>query len=237
MTSVMPLRLGTAFINGYTLTEASVTATVTPLPVHGPRPDPGWQVIDGSGHFHAFDADGKLPTLERRTAPEHSDDDDCSCEYDYCPTRSWYACQICGDEVKPRTLPDSEFLRPTLPGAVVYTVNAVGPAKLYDFVGQRVSFCCPDRFGVGRMDLPVSMEISSERPVAVVRVELSWFHTTASAAGRASKLAEPKPNDLARAIAAAASALHPAEFAHLAADRAVRAALAHLGLDENGQPK
>jgi hypothetical protein len=219
-----------AWINGIELSQVILTATPEVVRLRGPRPDPSWQHIDSSGHFHAFTADGRLPTLERRSAHPADPDDDGD-GYEHVPT--WHACVICGDEVAPRMLPDSEFLPPVRVGPTRYELEAMGPARLFDLVGQRATFTTHGRFGIGMVDMPESFEVSSGDPRAIVRMRLDGLHERdVKPLGKP----EPKRPNLARAIAAGADALHPTEFAHLAADRAIRAALAHLGLDAEGNP-
>lgn len=65
------------------------------------EPDHAWTFVDGAGHFHAFDKDGKLPTLAERVEesdPEWEPDD----EYDYEDLRRWMVCVLCESEVKPQ---------------------------------------------------------------------------------------------------------------------------------------
>ena len=52
------------------------------------KPDLQWEMVDNTGHFHAYDADGELPTLrdEGNGSPE-------------------YRCRICEQVIQPRRLP------------------------------------------------------------------------------------------------------------------------------------
>lgn len=223
--------VSTAWINGIELAQVTLSADTKVIRVRGPRPDASWQQIDSSGHFHAFTADGRLPTLERRTPPPNPFDPDDEGD-GYLP--SWYACVICGDEVTPRLLPESEFMPPTRVGPTSYTVEAVGPARLFDLVGQRVTFTTYGRFGIGRLEMSGSFEFNSggsDLVAVTVTVHLEGLYERDV---KPLDKAEPPRSNLARAIAAGAAALHPTEFAHLAADRAIRAALPALGLDAEG---
>lgn len=83
------------------ITVESATAT---------KPDPTWTHTDAAGHWHAYDNDGKLPTLEPRTRHVDCDgihdfgdqaDEDCD-GYD---VTDWH-CRICGEQVEPKRLPD-----------------------------------------------------------------------------------------------------------------------------------
>ncbi len=63
------------------------------------RPDPNWSFTDTQGHFHAFDKDGKTPTL-KRVITGVCGDPECSCdgEYEYHDL----ACFVCEERVDPR---------------------------------------------------------------------------------------------------------------------------------------
>jgi hypothetical protein len=100
------------------------------------RPDMAWEFVDDRGHFHAFDADGNLPTLEARS--EHRDctmpgehDDDCEGYY-----VTVYTCSICGQIIEPQYVvthpaPGSEFM----PGRMHWNVEVHQELER----GQRVS--------------------------------------------------------------------------------------------------
>ena len=69
-------------------------------------PDPAWEHTDSNGHFHAFAADGKTPTLE--TYSVHIGcDGSCGgvCEGEGYDENRW-KCAVCGEEVEPRFVPD-----------------------------------------------------------------------------------------------------------------------------------
>jgi hypothetical protein len=64
-------------------------------------PDLAWEMVDRAGHFHAFDGDGNLPTLEprpRRVACDGS----CggSCRGEGFVATDWF-CLVCGVLVVP----------------------------------------------------------------------------------------------------------------------------------------
>ena len=59
------------------------------------EPDPRWAFTDENGHFHAYDGDGKTPTL-RRVAEEHWCSD---CEEH--ETTYTDRCVLCGEDVTP----------------------------------------------------------------------------------------------------------------------------------------
>lgn len=87
-------------------TDCIDVSTYTP-----PRlPNPDWTFVDGAGHFHAFDGDGKLPTLRERRI-EHSRRSRrifrqprswLNLEW---KRRHWYetvlVCDVCGDQISP----------------------------------------------------------------------------------------------------------------------------------------
>lgn len=70
------------------------------------KPDAQWEHTDSRGHFHAFAADGTLPTVRKDF--EHVPCDgacgfESGCEgYD----RPIYECLICSERVEPRYVPD-----------------------------------------------------------------------------------------------------------------------------------
>jgi len=107
---------GTIVVEQEWIDVTSATAT---------KPDPAWEFHDAAGHFHAYDVDGKLPTLEPRSrhidcpgehvSPEYDDDD---CEgYDVVE----YFCPICDEMVEPRRLDDSGTK--TIPGRKSWTAT------------------------------------------------------------------------------------------------------------------
>ena len=83
------------------------------------KPDPEWTYVDQRGHFHAYDEDGKLPTLrtriERTPCPGGCDDPGCD---GYTVTH--HHCVICGEEVEPRRVHD--FEPKTVPGLTHWTL-------------------------------------------------------------------------------------------------------------------
>lgn len=83
------------------------------------RPDLRWEYVDQAGHFHAYDKDGKLPTLETRfeQLPCPGGCDDPGCE-GYTVTH--YHCAICGEEVEPGRVPDPLTF---VPGRTSWTVE------------------------------------------------------------------------------------------------------------------
>lgn len=83
------------------------------------KPNLAWEHVDPAGHFHAWDREGTLPTLDRHT--QHVGCDmPTSCgqgddEEGDCPgyNRTFYVCKICA-EVEPIRIPDVD--RKFLPG-------------------------------------------------------------------------------------------------------------------------
>lgn len=85
------------------------------------KPDPDWTFIDDAGHFHAYAADGKLPTL--RGEQRHvSCDGSCGglCDDEGYSETEWH-CLICGVPVIPRRVPDSQSRR--IPTLTTWTVE------------------------------------------------------------------------------------------------------------------
>lgn len=98
-------------------------------------PDPAWECIDANGHWHAFTADGKLPTLAevgRHVACDgghlfgEPDDEDCE---GY--TAVEYRCRICLDLVEPHRIPDGTAgTRQFAPGRTSWWVEVVTPQQI-----------------------------------------------------------------------------------------------------------
>jgi hypothetical protein len=79
------------------------------------KPDPAWQHTDPAGHFHAFDHEGGLPTLD--VVYEHVDcDGSCggACE-DEGYTTSRYECVACRAPVEPSWVPDHQAREQGIP--------------------------------------------------------------------------------------------------------------------------
>lgn len=94
------------------------------------KPDPKWVHVDQLGHFHAWDDDGKLPTLDIKTRriefePAVESEDDGRAAYDDDEADGYderfYACRICGDEIEPKYVPD--YRDKVIPGRVSWTVK------------------------------------------------------------------------------------------------------------------
>ena len=89
--------LGTLIIEqGYEIIRSNIAT----------KPDPGWEHIDTHGHFHAYDRDGKLPTLVARS--RHVDcDGSCGgvCGGEGYDVTEWF-CVICDEQVEPGRLDD-----------------------------------------------------------------------------------------------------------------------------------
>ncbi len=91
-------------------------------PVSGARkPDPSWEYVDQAGHYHAYTENGRLPTLDvkyEQVPCGGSCGDVCGGE-GY--TVDHHHCRICGEEVKPATLPDTDPV--ICPGLKHWTVT------------------------------------------------------------------------------------------------------------------
>lgn len=69
------------------------------------KPDPSWHVVDANGHYHAWAANGTLPTLRVQYLEDttHSYEDEGE-----APSRPHYYCHICSEEIDPVYVPDTE---------------------------------------------------------------------------------------------------------------------------------
>lgn len=72
------------------------------------KPDPEWEFVDDTGHFHAFAEGGKLPTLQSERVAMPCDGS-CGgvCEGEGYTVLRW-TCRICGQEVEPGYAPDEK---------------------------------------------------------------------------------------------------------------------------------
>lgn len=117
------------------------------------KPDMKWEHTDPSGHFHAFDKNGELPTLKSHsehvacpgvhTSPVFDDDD---CEgYDELV----YECVICGATVEPVWITTPSVCREFMPGRTYWTVE-VEQQVTEEWVSVRLTSGEIDMFGVAR---------------------------------------------------------------------------------------
>ena len=124
------------------------------------RPDPAWEHTDSHGHFHAFAADGKTPTL--KTYLVHvACDGSCGgvCEGEGYDETHW-KCVICGEEVEPRFIPDAEARTVGIPVVTSRrTTVIVRGDGLPPPVGQ-----------VDDGDLPAALTLGTTPPRVTVRV-------------------------------------------------------------------
>ena len=118
---------------------------VTSIP--GREPDHSWFHIDQSGHYHAFNAAGELPTLDARYHTAYDQDDN----EDYDVFVGW-VCAICGAMVEPKyTAPKADAFKSYAPGRIewggTFVVRGMAP---YLLEGEKVSIRLPEfkRFGI-----------------------------------------------------------------------------------------
>lgn len=102
--SVMVSVDGGAPVHG-TLT---ITRKYERIVASGPRPDPRWEFIDVSGHYHAYDMGTArrtpYPTLDQAER-QHTCNGLCNDPYG-CDgwTEDYYTCIVCGEGIKPGTV-------------------------------------------------------------------------------------------------------------------------------------
>jgi hypothetical protein len=128
------------------------------------KPDMSWTFVDKAGHFHAFDHEGRLPTVVRREervpldltdGPDDYDDDDGAesdpDEYpELCYSVTHTECGLCGEKVEPLYVAD--YPTKLIPGRTEYTLTVRGavpsgrfsvlvttPKRLFFGFGQSVS--------------------------------------------------------------------------------------------------
>lgn len=126
------------------------------------EPDPNWTFIDAAGHYHAYTADLKLPTLITRdewVAYEEPDEETGETGY---MIRHLH-CAICDEEVQPgrRSGPERKFI----PGRMSWTVTVESSVARGDRATIRVKSGDVLWFGIATV-VDVQMEMG-RRPVAV----------------------------------------------------------------------
>jgi hypothetical protein len=83
------------------------------------QPDSAWSEVDPQGHFHAFAADGTLPTLTNPTFGDES-------------LVTWLECRLCFAVIEPSYVPAEDgvrFGRRSAPGRTRWDVNATLPIE------------------------------------------------------------------------------------------------------------
>lgn len=97
------------------------------------KPDASWFHLDMHSHFHAWAADGTLPTLRRTKKNNHR-------------------CVICNEKVEPRTVgvPASSF-RTFVPGRKEIVFQVVSEYEPAPIVSVRVAEGPTSGFGIGRV--------------------------------------------------------------------------------------
>lgn len=119
------------------------------------RPDMSWTFLDALGHFHAFDHDGKLHTVVSREEFISYENDDDEYEGDGGYTTIHLDCALCGEEIKPKYVPDNPHK--TIPGRASYrlTIQADVPSARFSVVvtgPDQVWFGYGDGYSVHRHD-------------------------------------------------------------------------------------
>lgn len=133
------------------------------------KPDPGWEQVDEAGHFHAYDTEGKLPTLIGKSRHIDCDgscglDDGRGCEgYD---VTDWY-CRICDQEIQPARLDASG--EHSIPGPKSWYVMVRTDRVIDGEVTVQVRVPGQVRFGVAVASME-SMEFSDGRMVVTTRL-------------------------------------------------------------------
>lgn len=106
-------------INGSPVTAVDLRVDTEPIDIStmsDVQPELSWSFTDAAGHFHAYDQEGKTPTL--RTEYEEYWCDDCHEEH----TNSWLVCIICSEAIEPKTV-DRGPTRKWIPGRTEHTLT------------------------------------------------------------------------------------------------------------------
>lgn len=232
----------TSTVNGVELHSTALSVHFDGETFEGDVADPTWAFTDASGHFHAYDGDGKLPTLRRLPIAK---DCDGTCG-DICQGdgyTAWaYQCILCDEFIEPRTRRGFQRLGTTSRKVAEVT----GPRTLVEFDGEVVSFVCAAGFGFGILHLlGVTMSDDGDHVTAEIALRVLYrrYGTQMQQTVR-----EPRANLTSAILAGAKAVREPWEslseesraeflrdFATLAAARAITAALPLLGLDADGE--
>lgn len=232
-------------VNGVGLYSVSMHAESPYGTYDSDVPDPAWAFTDAAGHFHAYDSDGKLPTLTR--VLNHVDcDGSCGGVCDGAGySRTEYQCPLCDEYVVPATRKGRVAVNTREP---LVTVEVTGPTTLAGFDGEMVSFSCAAGFGSGELRV-VEMTMSSSADYALAQIDMRTPLYRRYGTRMQQEVREPRAN-LTQAILAGAQAVRAAwgalprgvpaddftiDFSALAATRAITAALPLLGLDGDGE--
>lgn len=220
-----------AALNGVGLFSITLSAEHETVWSRTPRPDPGWSSTDARGHFHAYDSDGSLPTLKASDNPIPCDG---SCRNWDCDgyTERVYRCSLCDEPVVPRTV---ERDHPEVAGTT-YTATVSGPVELFDVLAPDDSLSLSWPGGFALVHPTGDMTVSDGD--GVVQATLRLLGRPHTRLGSVSTPLVPRRADIDAAVTAAAAALDTkaVDFARLVADAAIRAALPHLGIDDEGMP-
>ena len=107
--------------------EFSIEVEQVEISSFGSDPDPNWTFIDTHGHFHAYTADMKLPTLDERAEwHEYFEPDEETGETGY--TTLHLHCRICDEEIRPGRI-DRGGYRRFAAGRTSWTVRVNGEAR------------------------------------------------------------------------------------------------------------
>lgn len=111
------------------------------------KPDMAWEHVDSRGHFHAYDKDGNLPTLESRSVHV-----DCACQRNEYDPEGWdcdgydetiYVCAICDEAIEPKVITWSPIGREYMPGRKTWEVTVDADLERGDKVSVRVTSGAP----------------------------------------------------------------------------------------------
>jgi hypothetical protein len=129
--------------------EFSIEVEQVEISSFGSDPDPNWTFIDTHGHFHAYTADMKLPTLDERAEwHEYFEPDEETGETGY--TTLHLHCRICDEEIRPGRI-DRGGYRRFAAGRTSWTVRVNGEGALRDKKSVRIIHSDQMHFGIGEV--------------------------------------------------------------------------------------
>lgn len=126
--------------------EFSIHVEEVEVSSFGSDPDPHWTYIDANGHFHAYTADMKLPTLVVKDEWVEYEEPDEDGETGYSIRH--LHCAICNEEIRPGRISAGGF-RKFAPGRKSWSVVVNAPGALGEKKSVRVISGDQMHFGVG----------------------------------------------------------------------------------------
>ena len=166
------------FVDRVPLRVVEVVARTEVTAFTGSDADHGWHEWDQNGHFHAWTAEGQLPTLRTEWHLDDCDEPDCTgqcydaeADNDHVRTEARRACKLCGVYVVPMMRHNAQVTRR---GLTSYSVRLVGGGELLNLVGREVTFTCSAGFGMGSLWVDETSYVGSDCWVSATLILSEW---------------------------------------------------------------